>query len=338
MNIEQLKRLFSGLPDELMNHFGENNFKTCWYGSSALDNRPMELLDYSHPDTLITNSDKVDVFFYTDIDFFSLNNKLYYHNEIVDFQNSELKYHSRVKTIMKGEILYSGSLQNIDLNGKYLACREVEQLNGWKIYVDGFNQDFFNNVTLDIKSEIEKEKPKFAQDCRELFNEFKNLHTDSEFCKLIGLNNNKEEYVRECVVDKVNKLQERLQTDHTNAKRNYFLMNYPKTYSIVKYKRKNEETFYAFYIDLDDWTFERLLIGSALKINYVVKCLGGAVGPGPRCLGNLQADFAIGKPQPLDETADFDFIPYELNFIRRFFCGELNENNPETSDLYQVQI
>ena len=70
MKIHHLQRLFEKLPMDVVEDLKDIDFKTCWYGSSGMDKRPMELLDFSHPDTLITNSDKVDVFFYTDIDFF----------------------------------------------------------------------------------------------------------------------------------------------------------------------------------------------------------------------------------------------------------------------------
>ena len=48
-----------------------------------------------------------------------------------------------------------------------------------------------------------------------------------------------------------------------------FIENYQFGATLVKHKANNNSNIYCFYIDCDDWTFEKLLIRENLKINYV---------------------------------------------------------------------
>jgi hypothetical protein len=119
MNIEQLQQLFSGLPESFIHEMKSKDFKTCWYGSSYLDKRPMELLDHSHPDAL--TDEKVDVFFYTDIDFFFLKNRIYterFSGEILFFNSLickfNLSFEDQKDYILNGNLICA----NLSLNNK----------------------------------------------------------------------------------------------------------------------------------------------------------------------------------------------------------------------------
>jgi hypothetical protein len=85
MKIHHLQRLFEKLPLDFMEDLKGIDFKTCWYGSAGVDKRPMELLDPSHPDALI--QEQVKVFFYTDIEYITFNEKFVYCRFDVDFEN-----------------------------------------------------------------------------------------------------------------------------------------------------------------------------------------------------------------------------------------------------------
>ena len=116
-----------------------------------------------------------------------------------------------------------------------------------------------------------------------------------------------------------------------------FIDNYQFGATLVKHKAYNNSNIYCFYIDCDDWTFEKLLIKENLKINYVAHW-GGWAGPGPRCLGNLQVEYGIGDLQPINDEVDFNVIPHKLEKMKEFNWHQIHDPEPNKRTFYKVII
>jgi hypothetical protein len=331
MKIHHLQRLFEKLPMDVVEGLKDIDFKTCWYGSSGMDKRPMELLDYSHPDTLITNSDKVDVFFYTDIDFFFLKNRIYsdhYGGEILFIDSLICNFNLEVRE--EKSYILPGDLICADL---ILKNREL---------VPNITEGIIGN-TYTHKSENKSKIAEFWQIIEQLYPESLINEDYDFFQKLIsfdsyetwkalgGVGIKKEE--KKLIIDFIDL---KYQKSKNTELQHFDFNNYTYNAAIVKHKRVNGEPFYSFYIDIDDWTFERLLIKEKMKINYVSNN-GGCAGPGPRCLGNLQAEYGIGGFNPMNETTDFEIIPYQKELIKEF-AYSVHNNDVRQSDFYKIHF
>ena len=101
---------------------------------------------------------------------------------------------------------------------------------------------------------------------------------------------------------------------------------------LVKHKANDGSNIYCFYIDCDDWTFERLLIKEKIKINYTVHLGQQVSGPGPRCLGNLKTEYCICTSSPVEESTDFVLIPFTKEFIKEFVYKN------STTNIYSIKI
>jgi hypothetical protein len=100
---------------------------------------------------------------------------------------------------------------------------------------------------------------------------------------------------------------------------------------LVKHLANDGSSIYCFYIDCDDWTFERLLIKEKMKINYTVHLGQQVSGPGPRCLGNLQTEYCICTSSRINETTDFVLTPFTKEFIKEFVY------NRHTTNFYSIR-
>jgi len=333
MKIHHLQRLFEKLPLDFMEDLKGIDFKTCWYGSAGMDNRPMELLDYSHPDALTT--EKVDVFFYTDINYFSLNKNLFYNRVLVNFPNERLKDLNFFTSTKKGQIIFNGYIFSDVINKNYLEVFNglcMQTIVYWKFNLDIFDLNFFDKIENNIEKEIQKSSPKFLSDCQFSYENNPILSND-KILEALNIKYDKVEYLNECVDKKKDDLRKFLIDQYNQQKMDLFLSNYPKTFTITKHNRFNGEPFYTFYIDIDDWTFERLLIKENIKINYTVHLAQQVSGPGPRCLGNLQTEYCICTSLPVEETIDFVLIPFTKEFIKEFVY---DVNNPHPINFYKI--
>ena len=105
-----------------------------------------------------------------------------------------------------------------------------------------------------------------------------------------------------------------------------FCQYYEYNITLVNHKAVDGSNIYCFYIDCDDWTFERLLLKEKVKINYLAHW-GGWAGPGPRCLANLNADYFLGNFQQGNMEPDFEIKPFTTEIIKEF-TWKINDLNP----------
>lgn len=317
MNIHQLQQLFHSLPDSFVQEIGEKEFNTCWYGSSALDPRPMEVLDYSHPDAII--AEKVDVFFYTDIGFLKCGDSLLYDTVLCNFENGTLKYNENTVDILKGEILGFSPFERIS---------KTESLNIvsnqlWKYFSSvsywGWKNDMKYHAVevLNKKFNLQRIEHDYLQ---EFGNEqdFENS-VNKEMLKLLGMESEYQAHKNQFVLNRIENLINE-SFDSFNAEN--FLNTYQKHACIVRHKRHDGKHVYVFYIDSDDWSFEQLLLKNNIQIDYTTASWGTA-GPGPRLLGNLGArynlifsrnHFSEDEIVPVDRI-DFKLEPTDKRFL-----------------------
>jgi len=310
MKRNQLQQLFKNLPLEFMEEIKEQDFKVCWYGSAGLDKRPMELFDSSHPDALIDET--VKVFFYTDILYITFDEKLVYEGFEADFENeTHPERYKNMGGIKKGSICNQQIefVQNIK-SYVYAGCK-----SGW-----GFVNSKIKELYDSIQKDFIEIPNNFVSDDEDLF------FIDSGLLTLEQLKMSYEEDQRKKKEEEVRKMKE-----------DYFVENYEPGARLVRHKRKDGENIYCFYIDCDDWTFEKLLINENLKINYVAHW-GGSAGPGPRCLGNLQVEYGIGDLQTINDEVDFNVIPHKLEKIKEFNWRQIHDPETNKGTFYKVII
>lgn len=290
MKIHHLQRLFEKLPLDFMEDLKGIDFKTCWYGSAGVDKRPMELLDPSHPDALIT--EPVKVFFYTDIDYVTFFEKFLYFDNIVDFENGiDVK-----QGLMQPELFLFQKRHRDFINQN--AVRQRHQHKYENKYFSHFMNEQHKKSNWENADEIVKNAPESIT---------KKLYSNLSY---------QVEYI----------------LNHGEISFDEFNQNYQFGMILVKHQAHDGSSIYCFYIDCDDWTFERLLIKEKMKINYVVNN-GGWAGPGPRCLGNLQAEYGLGCFATINEVTDFEIIPYEKELIKEF---AYSINNAHPSYFYKI--
>lgn len=286
MKTTQLRRLFR-LPEAFLDAMIDKEFTTCWYASSGMDIRPMELLDPSHPDALFSD-EKVDVFFYTDLafSFDGGSGDFFFNNSKVDFQSSfHPLYGDRTK---EGKIVFPlCQFQN--------SSRQIIQEN----FIE------FNHLN-------------------HLENKYANKHFPSQVYEAHQRENWKN--ADEILKNAPNKERERLFTDlgyqtayilsHGTPSFDLFVGHYEPTVVVVEHQREDGSPFFVFYIEMDDATFETLLIRKKLKIDFAAHW-GGWAGPGPTRLGNLGCRYAIGRcGENLSE--DSDNMAYNTIPLRNF--------------------
>ena len=325
MKLNQLQQLFKNLPLEFMEEIKEQDFKVCWYGSAALDKRPMELFDSSHPDALIDET--VKVFFYTDIDYITFDKKLVHEGFEPDFENgTHPTRYENMGGIKKG-CIYNQQIEFVQ-NIKSYVCADNDISDRYKqkvhwVVKDGIIKEGCNTQSItNIVNEI---------NFQELYDEM-----SKEMAELYKIFENPDDL--EIVFDL---LKQTINSDKLKEKNNQleakFIENYQFGATLVKHKANNNSNIYCFYIDCDDWTFEKLLIKENLKINYVAHC-GGWAGPGPRCLGNLQVEFGIGRLQTINDDVDFNVIPHKLDKIKEFNWRQIHDPETNKRTFYKVVI
>lgn len=295
MTVNQLKRLIRFLPESFLEEMKDRDFTTCWYASSGLDKRPMELLDYSHPDAL--TDEKVDVFFYTDINFTFSNGEFYFDCTKVDFENGIHRgYQDGIKP----------GLPDLPL------CAFQKSIK------DFVYENFILNADFDQSLNRKYEAKLFT-------NEVIEAHQKENW-------NNKGEIINNSPI------REKLLTDlgfqtgyiltHGNPSYQIYIENYEPSVVLVKHQREDGTPFYTFYLEIDDITFESILIEKKLKIDFAAHW-GGWAGPGPCLLGNLGCRYFLGDDprfnleQILPETSGYK--PYNMTTLRQFNWRTVND-------------
>ena len=315
MKLHQLQKLFKNLPLEFMEEIKEQDFKVCWYGSAGIDKRPMELFDSSHPDALIDET--VKVFFYTDIEYITFVEKLVCGRYEADFENGTHHGYENMGGIKKGTI----SNQQIEFVQNIKSCVYSGNLDKYK---DKYHPELMSakmKALCDFKKNNLNDIPNdFVLDDEDLF------FIDSGLLTLEQLKMSYEGDQRKKKEEEVRKMKE-----------DYFVENYEPGARLVRHKRNDGENIYCFYIDCDDWTFEKLLINENLKINYVAHW-GGSAGQGPRCLGNLQVEYGIGDLQTINDEVDFNLIPHKLEKIKEFNWHQIHDAETNKKTFYKVVI
>jgi hypothetical protein len=273
----------------------------------------------------------VDVFFYTDIYFFFLKNRIYsdhYGGEILFIDSLICNFNLEVRE--EKSYILPGDLICADL---ILKNREL---------VPNITEGIIGN-TYTHKSENKSKIAEFWQIIEQLYPESLINEDYDFFQKLIsfdsyetwkalgGVGIKKEE--KKLIIDFIDL---KYQKSKNTELQHFDFNNYTYNAAIVKHKRVNGEPFYSFYIDIDDWTFERLLIKEKMKMNYVCNN-GGWAGPGPRCLGNLQAEYGIGGFNPMNEATDFEIIPYQKELIKEF-AYSVHNNDVHQSAFYKIHF
>jgi hypothetical protein len=288
MTVNQLKRFIRFLPESFLKEMKDRDFTTCWYASSGLDKRPMELLDYSHPDAL--TDEKVDVFFYTDIDFTFSNGEFYFDATKVDFENGIHRgYQDGIKP----------GLPDLPLSAFQKSIKDF-------VY-----ENFILNADFDQSLNRKYEAKLFT-------NEVIEAHRKENW-------NNKGEIINNSPI------REKLLTDlgfqtgyiltHGNPSYQIYIENYEPSVVLVKHQREDGTPFYTFYLEIDDITFESILIEKKLKVDFAAHW-GGHAGPGPRLLGNLGCKYflgAFGGTNELELQEDgYDYRPFQLSQSTQF--------------------
>ena len=296
MTVNQLKRLIRFLPESFLEEMKDRDFTTCWYASSGLDKRPMELLDYSHPDAL--TNEKVDVFFYTDIDFTFSNGEFYLDCTKVDFENGiHQGYQDGIKpgipdlplcAFQKSikDFVYENFILNGDFNQSFNQKYEAKLFTNEVI--EAHRKENWNNKGKIINNSPIREK----------------LLTD------LGLQTG---YI----------------LTHGNPSYQIYIENYEPSVVLVKHQREDVTPFYTFCLEIDDKTFESILIQKKLKIEFAAYCRGHYVGPGPRLLGNLGCRYFLGDDPKFNLEqillVNPDYVNYDMNHLREFNWREEND-------------
>jgi hypothetical protein len=290
MKINQLKRLIKYLPDSFLEEFKEKDFTTCWYASSGLDKRPMELLDYSHPDAL--TQEKVDVFFYTDIDFAFSEGNYFFYTKIIDFENG---IHDGYQIGIKKGIpeLYLSEFQKSTI--EQIRTSYFSNTNFQNLFHNKFNSKLFSGKLIDT-------------------------HQNNNWKKADEILNNAPESIRKKLYSDLG-FQAQYIRSYGSPSFELFMETYESVIWTVKHQRADRTFFYTFYIDIDDYTFEQLLIQKKLKIDFVGHW-GGWAGPGPKLLGNLGCRYALGAITENEQNPILPdghrFKPFTLNEEMRF--------------------
>jgi len=316
MKLNQLQQLFKNLPLEFMEEIKEEDFKVCWYGSAGLDKRPMELFDSSHPDALIDET--VKVFFYTDIDYVKIVDRLIY---LEMDQNDYFKIGEMYSELV---CFNEGPEHFLKQNVFNQFSDRYKQKVHW-VVKDGIIKEGYNTQSItNIVNEI---------NFQELYDEM-----SKEKDELYKIFENPDDLTTKAVLDV---LEPTINSDKLKEKNNQleekFIENYQFGATLVKHKANNNSNIYCFYIDCDDWTFEKLLIRENLKINYVAHW-GGWAGPGPRCLGNLQVEYGIGDLQTINDEVDFNVMPHKLEKIKEFNWDQIHDPETNKRCFYKVII
>lgn len=289
MKIQQLQRIFRYIPKNIIDNLKGIDFKTCWYGSAGLDKRPLELLDSSHPDALI--NEKVQVFFYTDIDYAYFNGKLHLCNNPVDFENGHFPPYD-----FQG--IKSGEMEQYPLE---FQKRHLDFINGNAIiyrHQNKFDSKYFNanmirnHQTKNLKKADEILKSSDARTYNKL-----RLDLSAQIGYVLS---------------------------HGEISFEDFCQHYQFFTALVIHKAIDGSDIYCFYTDCDDWTFERLLIKEKVKINYIAN-KGGYTGPAAEFLANLNAEYLLGYANPNNEETDFESKPYTTEIIRTFVWSHLDQ-------------
>jgi hypothetical protein len=234
----------------------------------------------------------VKVFFYTDIDYVTFFEKFLYFDNIVDFENGI----DAKQGLMQPELFLFQKRHRDFINQN--ALRQRHQHKYENQYFSHFMNEQHKKSNRENADEILKNAPKSIT---------KKLYSDFGY---------QVEYI----------------LNYGEISFDEFNQNYQFGMILVKHQAHDGSNIYCFYIDCDDWTFERLLIKEKMKINYVVNN-GGWAGPGPRCLGNLQAEYGIGGFATINEVTDFEIIPYEKELIKEF---AYSINNIHPSYFYKI--
>jgi hypothetical protein len=275
MNIKQLTTLFSGLPSEIIKHFGDKEFKTCWYGSSGLDKRPMVFTDSSKPNTNF--NDEIDVFFYTDIDFSIIYGALY------------SCYH-------KGKIIFKEFNENVGieiqkLDGTISPMVENYALSGCEILADvslnmgaiiPYNDNNINSEILTKSFTLRLKTNEYFSIVSELYPEIYEVGSieilekfDEGLWGQLGFGVNQSDRI---------KIKDWLDLKYSkkiiDARDTIHSKNFAVKSKILMHTRFNGAPFFTFYIEIDDNAFEQTLLHHNLRIDYAAKSQGWA-GPGP---------------------------------------------------------
>ena len=291
MKIHQLQRLFRYIPDNIIQELKGIDFKTCWYGSAALDKRPLELLDPSHPDALI--SEKVQVFFYTDIEYAYLDGSFHSTYSPVDFekgQHAPYDFQGIKPGIMHPYPLEFQKRHHDFINQNALTVNHQEK----------FNRKYFNFKMIERKQ---------SQNWKNADEILSNIDKQTKDKLMLDLSEQTQYII-----------------NHGEVSFDDFCQYYEYNITLVNHKAVDGSNIYCFYIDCDDWTFERLLLKEKVKINYLAHW-GGWAGPGPRCLANLNADYFLGNFQQGNMEPDFEIKPFTTEIIKEF-TWKINDLNP----------
>lgn len=288
MTVNQLKRLIRFLPESFLEEMKDRDFTTCWYASSGLDKRPMELLDYSHPDAL--TDEKVDVFFYTDINFAFSNGEFYFDCTKVDFENGIHRgYQDGIKP----------GLPDLPLCAFQKSIKDFVYEN---FIFNGYYDQYFNRKyesKLFNNEVIEAHQKENWNNADEIIN---NSPIRQKLLVDLGL---QFEYI----------------LTYGNPSYQIYIENYEPSVLFVKHQREDGTPFYAFYFEIDDKTFESLLIQKKLKVDFAAHW-GGWAGPGPCLLGNLGCRYFLGSDprfnleQILPDTPNYK--PYNMTQLSEF--------------------
>ena len=285
MTIKDLQKLFNdSLPQTFINEIGDKEFNTCWYGCSALDPRPMEVLDYSHPDAI--TKEKVDVFFYTDIDFFSIKNCGFYHS------------HSRGRVLFNRNCIQNFEGEDTHHNPwGYRLLKQKFSCHGISINIGDLDpNDIGKNFIpdkIDLKNQFEelyKIWNEVSPESREDWDWFLETQDDNELssvCARLGINPKED-------MDVIIKFLELKWRAKNKEKNHEDYSSYDFCTSLVMHTRNNDEPFYTFYLDIDNDSFEKLLIQNKLKIDYAARHNKGWGVVGMDKLGDIGCRYSLG--------------------------------------------
>lgn len=286
MRVEDLGKLFSNLPDSFVKELEGKDLTTCWYASPYLDVFPMEFLDSSHPSSVTKES--VDVFFYPDIDFIPLPEGFY-----TDYSQGKIRFPQVEKWSGEIDDMYSrfereGHVLAYNLklrNDGIVPSEDDEIVQNWYKRKNIFRkkliefhqickdllcqrgedisewggQEELDNIRLDIALESAYMGPKLDATSLEIIRAFLDL---------------KYRYAEESAVD--------FSACEFNA-------------CLVEHKRVDGSPFYTFYIDIDDSSFEKILLTKRLQIDFAAYKDSYVSGPGPRTLANLGCRYVLGS-------------------------------------------
>ncbi len=287
MHVEDLKKLFANLPDFFIESVEGKELTTCWYGSPYLDIFPMDFLDRSHPSAVTKES--VDVFFYSDIDFIPLPEGFYtdYHQGKIRFPKVE-KWSGEVDELYplfdrEGQIIsYKLRLRNDGVVPSLIDEQVVNQYSRKTVFRNKLiefhqicddlyrqrekddisewgDQEYLDNLRLDLELGEAYMGPKLEASSLEIIRSFLDL---------------KYRYAKESEVD---------------------FSVYEFNACLVEHKRADGSPFFTFYIDIDDSSFEKILLNKGLKIDFAAYKSSYVVGPGPRLLANLGCRYVLGS-------------------------------------------